>query len=93
MGTASIPLGIGAKNASLFEAAKKLAGFPSVPTHHQQESTALQIKPNDAFQDFGALLDGRGQAGSMLLSDRSVDAASRPIHSAELLANDVLLGR
>ena len=96
-GTASIPLGIGAKNASLFEAAKRLAGLPSVPTY-QQESianrpTTLQIQPNDAPQDFSALLDGRGQIGTMLLSDRSGDAASRPIHSAELLANDVLLGR
>jgi len=97
-GTASIPLGIGAKNASLFEAAKRLAaGLPSVPTHQQESmanrSTTLQIQPNDASQDFSTLFDGSGQVGTMLLSDRSGDAPSRPIHSAELLANDVLLGR
>ena len=121
-GTACLPLGIGASNDSQLEAARKLAGLPSMPTRHQEMiangPAALQnghSNPIDPSRDFLALFGLATQGNESFqpgLTDRvaqveqaeatlpslqfnppSGGAANRPIHSAELLPNDVLLGR
>jgi len=79
------PLGTGASNASLFDAAKKLAGVPHLSSHHDTDINALLSIADRAT---------RGEDVEGLLPPAQVDAAAvRPISTADLRLDDVLLGR
>lgn len=82
------PLGTGASNASLFQAAKKLAGVSDLSSYHHTDINALLSIAERA---------NKGEDVEGLLppaeADTAANAAVRPIFTADLRPDDVLLGR